>query len=416
MSIKVLQWFQPGKSIRKSFKCYVIVAAISFIMCVFVFINRRCVLPTCSFHKVLEDVKWSSGKADTSSTKYILFYTNFWHYINWRLPSETVGPEYFRQNNCPVTDCWATTNRKLLVELTDYDVLVFHMTESWIQSGMMQGPAVRSPKQIYVAATAESPPYILRMVENDVDFYNWTMSYRLDSDIRWYYLKFISLKSGLQVSPTEDPRWEPWNNSYRNELLLAKTDKKTKIGAQFSSKCVSFSNRETLIERIRKLMEIDVYGKCGDLQCPRRSEECDKMLEDNYWFYFAFENSLCKDYISEKLYRSMRQFIVPVVFGGADYAKFAPPHSYINVEDFESVEKLVEYLQYLVKNPVGYVKYFWWREHYKVVDTAEIMEEPLCEMCKKLHDVDGQQKVQYYRNIKAWWFAEVCRKETKIKF
>ena len=38
--------------------------------------------------------------------------------------------------------------------------------------------------------------------------------------------------------------------------------------------------------------------------------------------------------------------------GGADYESFAPPHSYINVKDFSSVEELAKYLLYLDKNQV----------------------------------------------------------------
>lgn len=135
------------------------------------------------------------------------------------------------------------------------------------------------------------------------------------------------------------------------------------------------------------------------------------MLTDEYRFYFALENSLCRDYITEKMYNSMDSYIIPVVFGGADYGKFAPPKSYIDVQKFADVPELVDYLQWLVENPSEYIKYFWWKEHYRITG-----DQPFCQLCRKLHDVGTKQRVQYYKDIKRWWFDGACQREAKIKF
>lgn len=39
------------------------------------------------------------------------------------------------------------------------------------------------------------------------------------------------------------------------------------------------------------------------------------MLDTDYLFYLAFENSICDDYVTEKLYSALRRNIIPVVFG-----------------------------------------------------------------------------------------------------
>ena len=54
------------------------------------------------------------------------------------------------------------------------------------------------------------------------------------------------------------------------------------------------------------------------------------MLETNYRFYLSFENSLCKDYVTEKFFKPMKYDVIPIVFNGADFKSYPPPHSAIN--------------------------------------------------------------------------------------
>ena len=76
-------------------------------------------------------------------------------------------------------------------------------------------------------------------------------------------------------------------------------------------------------------------------------------LGPHYWFYLAFENSNCPDYITEKLWRILDSNIVPVVMGGGNYTRDAPKNSVINVNDFPSVKALADHLTYLTENPVS---------------------------------------------------------------
>ena len=96
---------------------------------------------------------------------------------------------------------------------------------------------------------------------------------------------------------------------------------------------------------------MDVYGKCGTLKCGKPTtgdttggKECFQPLENKYFFYLALENSLCRDYITEKFFRTMTYNIIPVTYNGVNMTDFAPPHSYIDATQFKSIEELATYL------------------------------------------------------------------------
>ena len=93
-----------------------------------------------------------------------------------------------------------------------------------------------------------------------------------------------------------------------------------------------------------------------------------------YKFYLSFENALCQDYITEKFFLAMYAGALPIVYGGlskGDYEKIAPENSFIHVDDYDTIEDLSNHLTYLSNNIEAYNSYFWWRQHYKVLDAYE---------------------------------------------
>ena len=130
-------------------------------------------------------------------------------------------------------------------------------------------------------------------------------------------------------------------------------EKKNKLAFWVVSHCETASKRELYVEALQQHLDIDVYGKCGPFECPGDNIDCFLHLSHQYKFYIAFENSLCQEYITEKFWRTIRLPLVPVVMGGTDYKKIAPPKSFIDVNDFANVEELAKYLQYLDVNDVS---------------------------------------------------------------
>ena len=82
------------------------------------------------------------------------------------------------------------------------------------------------------------------------------------------------------------------------------------------SNCWYNSRRLDYINEMKKHMSVDVFGKCGDKECVEpTSIDCKRTLSKEYKFYLAFENSLCNDYITEKIFTTLSMDIVPVVLG-----------------------------------------------------------------------------------------------------
>jgi alpha-1,3-fucosyltransferase len=164
------------------------------------------------------------------------------------------------------------------------------------------------------------------------------------------------------------------------------------------------SQRMQYVTELQKHVAVDIYGKLGNLECkcphhncPLDDEVCVEMMERNYKFYLSFENNVCKDYVTEKLWKVLNYKIIPIVLGGSNYAEMMPKKSYINVRDYESAEQLANYLKYLDQNETAYAEYFEWQRYFRSnVDFSTAF----CHLCQSLHE-DSTPKV--YGDMGKWW-------------
>lgn len=138
-----------------------------------------------------------------------------------------------------------------------------------------------------------------------------------------------------------------------------------------------------------------------------------------YKFYLALENSRCKDYVTEKFWgNGLGSYTVPVVLGPPreDYELFAPPNSFIHVDDFNSVKELADYLNLLHRNDKMYAKYIqWWESDEK--RQSKKNSEPkslrrnfdygngICGLCNKLKNEPNSER-NVIENLDQWWFGK----------
>ncbi|KAF4757772.1 hypothetical protein FOZ63_023149, partial [Perkinsus olseni] len=93
--------------------------------------------------------------------------------------------------------------------------------------------------------------------------------------------------------------------------------------------------------------------------CDRNDMACFDAYVKRFRFYLAFENSKCRWYMTEKLWK--------VYKWQGDYEKLAPPGSFIHVDDFDSPRTLAEYLRYLIGNHSAFAAYFEWVKSYRTL-------------------------------------------------
>lgn len=220
------------------------------------------------------------------------------------------------------------------------------------------------------------------------------MTYRFDSDIVKRHGSVVRKKNARYKMPTKD------------EVL----DKKGSV-AWIVSNCESVDHREELAQRLAKHIKVDVFGKCGTLKCPS-GQDCYDYVAKHYKFYLSFENSHCKDYTTEKFFKTLEGNIIPIVYGGGDYSAIAPKHSFINVEDFYSAEILASYLKILEQDVDSYLEYFEWKKDH-IVEKSGLAA--MCNLCEMLNDPEAPPKV--YEDIDYWWFSDEmsdCKTEDQL--
>ncbi len=274
-----------------------------------------------------------------------------------------------------------------------FDAIVFHYPE-------FDGrdlPSKRSQKQRYVFWSIEAPQWY--PARNQLNgFFNTTMTFQDNSDVDRAYSHIIKVKE----HPTAGKQLAEHIKTFGSNNKHLAGDREDLSLSWLVSSCTSRSNRDALVNEMKKHLNISIYGRCGTMTCTRKDDKgCLKQLEMSHKFYLAFENALCPGYVTEKFFKILDYNMIPIVFGGANYTKLAPPHSFIDVLDFETVKDLADYLKVLHSDDAKYAEYFWWRDYYEVRRGRPHGAQSFCDLCKLLNDPKAPAKI--YSNLASYW-------------
>ncbi|XP_049886145.1 glycoprotein 3-alpha-L-fucosyltransferase A [Pectinophora gossypiella] len=290
------------------------------------------------------------------------------------------GRTEFIRNKCPVDRCTLTADSR---DAGIADAILFKDNHTPFN-------VRRPPNQIWILYYLECPYHTASLRPTSLDVFNWTATYRRDSDIvapyeRWVY---------------HDPKVT------EKELDRNYAANKTKKVAWFVSNCHARNRRLQYARALSKFIPVDIYGACGSLHCPRADPNCLEMLDRDYKFYLAFENSNCRDYVTEKFFvNGLQHDVLPVVMGARpeEYAAVAPHNSYVHIEEFAGAEELAAYLRRLDEDDVLYNSYFKWKGTGEFINTYFF-----CRICAMVHANDRRQRSAHYTDVQAWWREGTC--------
>jgi hypothetical protein len=187
---------------------------------------------------------------------------------------------------------------------------------------MSPAPKNRPVNQRWIIAFYESPSYTSLNNDDFKGIFNLTATYHINSDLPGLY--YVNSQIIWELN-------ENFNDNY--DYTQNKVDFAAAVISNRNQHVTS--NRINFINELRKHIKVDIFGGMGK-KCPDAFRDknlnvsiiinthpndglCKEIIYHEYKFYFAFENSFCDDYITEKFFLTLRRPIIPVVYGAGPY-------------------------------------------------------------------------------------------------
>jgi hypothetical protein len=171
------------------------------------------------------------------------------------------------------------------------------------------------------AFNMESPQHEQTVGSRRSARFNFNMGYQLDSEVVYAYFGYseniahtIEHKEGLFKPPL------PFEERHGDVHA-----------AWVANNCKSSSNREHVVGSIMNAgIKVDSFGGCmhnKDFPSGHKdTEESLLILLSRYKFYLSFENSICRHYYTEKLFRCFEAGVIPILLGHPVDIEYFLPH------------------------------------------------------------------------------------------
>ena len=205
-------------------------------------------------------------------------------------------------------------------------------------------PVGRRPGQRWVAWSMESEAYCPALA--DAAFmspFDLTMSHRRDDDV-----------------------WVPYLPEAARLLAPAAVKTESSPAVYIASNANDRSGRHAYVAELMRHLPGDCYGRCHRNRTLADDDGQAAKLATiaRYRFTLAFENSIARDYVTEKFYDALIAGSVPVVLGAPNVDEFAPADpSYVDANDFRSPADLASFLVELAGDEPRYAGYLSWKSH-----------------------------------------------------
>lgn len=136
------------------------------------------------------------------------------------------------------------------------------------------------------------------------------------------------------------------------------------------SDCDPPSDRDAYIQELMKYIAVDSYGEClhnrdlpAEVNNPSFMDHAQFYhILAQYKFILAFENAVCEDYITEKLWRPLKLGSVPIYYGAPNVDEWLPSNkSAIIVSRLLHPRELARHIKQLDKNDSLYMEFLDWK-------------------------------------------------------
>ncbi|TDG47357.1 hypothetical protein AWZ03_006216 [Drosophila navojoa] len=302
--------------------------------------------------------------------------------------------------NSPVTSeylhcgCVLTNNREYANG--PIHAVVFNADRDFSLAGLEK--VNRAPYFLAVFA-ARNPLSLARnpLLEHGVSVFNYSMTYRRDSDVLFTDYYFSAVDQKHQTLADID-----FNllDLYSSELLSPfqlRLQTKQRLVFYMVYEVNEYSLPESLyLQKLRNYLQLDAFITCHGYQ------DCGQ-----YKFMLIFESSECPDFVHPQIYKALAHYVVPVIIGRGNVSGLIPPGSYISSADFETPEMLAIHLEKLSNDPLQYERFFDWHSKYRIHKNRH----PYCALCRQMRKLRQLVPSDKFLN---WWTGYQCPNRTDV--
>ncbi|UYV79482.1 FUT11, partial [Cordylochernes scorpioides] len=300
--------------------------------------------------------------------------------------------------NCKIGTC-ITSNNRTLQNDPRTSAFIFYGTEMDVEDM----PIPREKNHRWALLHEESPMNNYILSHNlGLRLFNYTSTFSRRSDYPLTTQYIPSINYLIERKPVE--------LKIKNELRK----KGFAPVLYIQSNCNVASDRDRYIIELSKYIQIDSYGEClQNKTLPKHLSTSENFNStefldyiSQYKFHLAFENAICDDYISEKLFRALHVGSIPIYRGSPSVEDWLPSttsailtHDYLNPKELakdilridQDDELYNTYLNY--KEPDGFANDFL-EEHLAKREWGEFISGFECYVCDQLllkEDTDKKQ-------------------------
>ncbi|CAF1449764.1 unnamed protein product [Rotaria magnacalcarata] len=312
---------------------------------------------------------------------------------------------------CPYSNCRWTCDKSSTNQDGFRRAYIFHHIDIK-HDEIIDKVANRSSDDIWILWIDEANRQISHL--NQYQF-NWTLSFRQDSEVSLGTYGILIEKDQNKVSPdnvlphnSELVQILTKHNVFIDDVTLENRiflnyRYRYKHALWFVSNCQP-QHRLNYYKELKLHYPISAFGLCVDKRCDK-NHDCEYKQSHLGLFYLAFESQTCKDYITEKFWRALYYGMIPIVLGPSkqSYLDLGIPESaFIHVDDYQSIGELASHLHQVSNDYMIYRKYFQWLNQYEVFYDINVLEPiRMCELCMRLNMQESRDH-SFYSDVHEW--------------